>query len=76
MTTRTILASDLKAGDVLVEGHQRWRVDVTTINPRRKYNNVEGDMLVDVDATGLDFKVPCTRFSSYTPATALTIEAP
>ena len=76
MATRTIPASELKAGDVLVENYQRWRVDIAATNPRRKYGNIEGDMLVDVDATGLGFRVPCSRFSSYTPTTLLTIETP
>lgn len=88
MQTRTILASELKAGDVLVENYQRWRVDIVATNPRRVLppnwtypgykpsDPRDVDMLVDVDATGLGLRVPCTRFSSYTPATILTIEAP
>ena len=87
MQTRTILASELKAGDVLVENYQRWRVDIVATNPRRVLppnwtypgykpsDPRDVDMLVDVDATGLGLRVPCTRFSSYTPATILTIEA-
>lgn len=35
MQTRTIPASELKAGDVLVENYQRWRVDIVATNPRR-----------------------------------------
>ena len=84
MQTRTILASELKAGDVLVENYQRWRVDIVATNPPPNWTYPgykpsdprDVDMLVDVDATGLGFRVPCTRFSSYTLATILTIEAP
>ena len=86
--TKTIPASELKAGDVLIEAGQRWRVDIAATNPRRVLppnwtypgykpsDPRDVDMLVDVDATGLGFRVPCTRFSSYTLATILTIEAP
>ena len=71
----TITANLLKAGDIMVTPTGRFYVDAVAINPRRKYNNIDGDMLVDVDATGVDFGVPCKQFSSYTPITLLTIEA-
>lgn len=71
----TITANLLKAGDILVTENGLYRVDAAVTNPRRKYNNAPGDMLVDVDATGISFVVPCKMFTSYTPTTLLTIEA-
>lgn len=70
----TITANLLKAGDIMVTSSGRFHVDAATTNTRRKYNNIEGDMLVDVDATGVGFAVPCKQFSSYTPTTLLVIE--
>ena len=71
----TITANLLKAGDTLVTEHGRYHVDSAITNPRRKYNNIPGDMLVDVDATGVSFIVACRMFTSYTPTTLLTIES-
>ena len=70
----TITANLLKAGDIMVTSGGRFRVDAATANPRRKYNNTDGDALVDVSATGVGFAVPCTQFTSYVPTARVTVE--
>ncbi len=85
-----IFAADLKIGDVIIDEGRHWHVNAAAINPRRSrpagwvfpgYQpsdprdvDVLRDMLVDVDATGVGFEIPCKRFSSHKLAEILTVE--
>jgi len=72
VTDYIIKAADLQVGDTIVDGHL-WRVDVVSINPRRKCGPKDSDLLVDVDATSLDCEVKAQRFASYKTDEMMTI---